>query len=189
MMKKLLTYILVAAVALAKAAAQTQVVTADPVAYFRATYDFQSGDRIYKLELDLNNDGRKDILLSKTVHAEDGFDDVNDVPWEIFLLHADGHYASAGQKTDTGANYGVVASFRKDRYKIGFIPEINKYGLLHLECDRGRQAKCQLKAIVITGETWKEIPIGMPVDAEKNYQQLAERFANPPSPPVQELNP
>lgn len=188
-MNNLLIHILVAVVALAKAAAQTKAFTADPVSYYRAKFDFQSGDRIYKLEVDLNNDGRKDILLSKTVHAEDGFDDENYVPWEIFILRSDGNYTSAGQKTNTGTNYGVVASFRKDRYWIGNIPEIGRFGLLHLVCGRGGQAKCQLHALLIEGDDFRDIPIGEPIDAEQNYDQLAKRFTGPPTPAVQELNP
>jgi hypothetical protein len=82
-----------------------------------------------------------------------------------------------------------VAGFEKNRYWIGNIPEIGRLGLLHLVCGRGGQAKCQLHALVIEGDDFKDIPIGEPVDAETGYAQLAQRFTNPPTPAVQELNP
>jgi len=172
-----------------KAAAQNQVVTRDPVAYYRSAYDFKSGDKMFKLEADLNQDGRQDILLSNTVHAEDGYEDANYVPWEIFLLREDGNYASVGEKTDSGVNYGVLAAFPKNRYWIRQIPEINRYGLLYLSCGRGGHAKCGLQAIVIEGESFKKIPIGEPVDAETGYDQLAPRVPIPPTPVIQEFNP
>lgn len=48
---------------------------------------------------------------------------------------------------------------------------------------------CVGPAIVIDGDAWKEIPIGEPVNAEKEYDKLAERFTVPPTPAVQELAP
>jgi len=188
-MKKNIIITLVVGVWSAKAEAQNQIITSDPLGYYRSTVGFQAGDRIFKLDIDLNNDGRIDVLLSKTVHAEDGFDDKNNVPWEIFLLRADGKYASAGEKTDTGVNYGVVAGFPKNRYWVGQIPEINRYGVLYLICGRGEHAKCQLQAVVIEGEAFKEIPVGEPVDAETGYEQLLQRIPVPPTPAIQELNP
>lgn len=42
---------------------------------------------------------------------------------------------------------------------------------------------------MIEANGWKQIAIGQPVSAETNYEQLAERFATPPTPAVQELAP
>lgn len=187
-MNKKVISVLVMAVCVVRAAAQNQVVTANPLSYYSSVVGFRSGDKIFRLDVDINNDGRQDILLSKTVHAEDGFDDKNDVPWEIFLLRADGNYATIGKKTETGVNYGAVAGFPKNRYWIGHIPEINRYGVLYLICGRGEHAKCQLQAVVIEGEAFKEMPVGEPVDAETGYEQLLQRFATPPTPAIQELN-
>ncbi|CAN5813037.1 hypothetical protein BH11VER1_BH11VER1_39980 [soil metagenome] len=188
-MNYLLICSLVTHVALANAFAQNQIVTADPVAYYRAEVDFQLGDKIYKMDVDLNNDGRSDIIISKTVHSEDGFGDTNNLPWEIFLLRADGTYASAGHKSDAGINYGVVASFRKSQYWIGIIPEIGRFGVLHMVSGQGDQAKCQLHALIIEGESFRDVLIGEALNAEANYEQLALRFPKPLKPPVQELTP
>ena len=100
-----------------------------------------------------------------------------------------GQYILAGEKTDTGINQNSGVGFKKDQYWVGLIPELNRYGLLYLSCGRGGQAKCQLKAIVIEGDAFKEIAIGQPVSAETNAEQLAQRFTNPPTPAVQELAP
>lgn len=160
--------------------------TDNPEQYFRYHWDLEGATKIFKLAADINNDGLTDVFL-----ATDKSDppEESQTGWEFYIAKTGGQYVVAGQKTDTGINENTGVSFDKTQYKIGWIPEINGYGLLHLTCGRGGQAKCQLKAIVIDGDAWKEIPIGEPVNAEQNYDQLAERFTTPPTPAVQELNP
>lgn len=46
---------------------------------------------------------------------------------------------------------------------------------------------CQLHAIVIEGDGFKNIPIGIPVNAEENYEKLAKRFTTPSLPAIVEL--
>ena len=164
--------------------------TNDPVGYFRGVYEMSLVQKLLKLEADLNNDGRLDVLLGHIDNDPDsGVTPDDEIGWWVFIAQASGGYVLAGQKGEEGTVVDSVPTFKKDQYKIGLIPEINKHGLLHLSCGRGGQAKCQLKAIVIDGDAWKEIPIGEPVNAEENYEQLAERFTTPPTPAVQELNP
>ena len=160
--------------------------TTDPVQNFRDTWDMEGVTRIFKLEADINNDGLSDIFLST---GKSDPPEADELGWQLYIAKTGGSYVIAPQKTDTGVNPSSIPGFKKEQYKIGFIPEINGHGLLHLSCGRGGQAKCQLKAIVIDGDAWKEILIGEPVNAEENYDQLAERFTDPPTPAVQELNP
>lgn len=160
--------------------------TTDPVQDFTSDWDMEGVEKIYKLEADINNDGLMDIFLST---GKSDPPEVDELGWQLYIAKPGGSYVIAPQKTETGVNPSSIPGFKKDQYKIGFIAEINGYGLLHLSCGRGGQAKCQLKAIVIDGDTWKEIAIGDPVNAEENYDQLAERFTTPPTPAVQELNP
>lgn len=142
--------------------------------------------KIYKLEADINNDGLKEIFLST---GKSDPPDLHEFAWQLYIAKPGGQYVIAPLKTETGTNPTVIPGFRKDQYKIGLIPEVNRYGLLHLSRGRGGQALCQLKAIIIEGDAWKEIPIGKSVSAEANYDQLAQRFTNPPAPAVQELAP
>lgn len=164
--------------------------TNDPVAYFRSVYEMSIVEKLLKLEVDLNNDGRVDVLLGHIdIDPDTGKTPNDEIGWWVFIARESGGYLLAGQKVDDGTVVDSVPSFTKTRYKVGFIPEINRHGLLHLSCGRGGQAKCQLKAIVIDGDAWKEIPIGEPVNAEQNYDQLAARFTTPPTPAIQEINP
>lgn len=160
--------------------------TTDPVQNFKNEWDMEGVAKIYKVEADINNDGLSDIFLST---GKSDPPEPDEMGWQLYIAKPGGNYVIAPQKTETGVNPSSIPSFKKNQYKIGFIAEINGYGLLHLSCGRGGQAKCQLKAIVIDGDSWKEIPIGEPVNAEQNYEQMAERFATPPTPAVQELNP
>lgn len=158
----------------------------NPLQHFKSECDLDGVPRIYQLDVDVNNDGKKEIFLS-TGKSDPPSED--ETEWAMYIAKEDGKFILAGEKTNTGvrSNAGVV--FKKNQYWIGLISELNRYGLLYLSSGRGGQAKCQLKAIVIEGDTFKEIPIGEPVSAEANYEQLAQRFPSPPTPAISELIP
>jgi hypothetical protein len=158
----------------------------NPLDHFKSEWDLEGVTKIYKLEVDINNDGFKEIFLS-TGKSEP--QDVDELGWQIYIAKPSGQYLLAGEKTNTGINQNTGVGFKKDQYWIGLIPELNIYGLLYLTCGRGGQAKCQLKAITIEDDSFKNIAIGQPLDAELNYDQLAQRFVIPPNPLVQELSP
>lgn len=165
--------------------------TNDPVAHFRSVYEMSIVRKLLKLEADLNSDGRVDVLLGHIDQDPDTnqLTPDDEIGWWLYVAQAGGGYVLAGEKSDEGTVTDSVPSFKKNQYKIGMIPEIGRYSLLHLSCGRGGQAQCQLKAIVIEGDAFKEIPIGQSVSSEENYDQLAQRFSQNPTPPVQEFDP
>ena len=165
------------------AGGEAQTTTA-PLTHFKDRWELTGVTKIYKLEADINYDGLKEVFLA--VNKSDP-PEGDEVGWELYVAKPGGQYVLAGQKTDTG-NQNTGPTFDKNQYWIGVIPELHQFGLLHLSCGKGVQANCQLKAIVIDGDAWKEIPIGEPVNAEKNYEQLAQRFPQTPTPAVQETN-
>lgn len=179
--------------ALANCQAQTLIgsTAADPVAHFRSVYEMSIVKKIYRLEADLNNDGKKEILVGHIDEDPDTHQQTeeSDVGWWVYVAKENGQYTLAGKKMGEGIISDASAGFSKNQYWIGMIPELNRYGILHLSCGRGGQAKCQLKAIMIEGDAFKEIAIGQPVSAETHYEQLAQRFPNPPVPALQELTP
>lgn len=169
----------------AAAHGQTGAVTVDPAAHLRSVYDMVGVTKIYKLEADVDNDGRKEVFLSP---LEPDDDDQN-LGWYLYIARPTGDYILAGAKTDTGIRPESLVVFDKAHYMIGQIAEIGQTGLLHLQCGQGGHAKCQLRAIVIEGDAFKEVPIGDSLSAEENYDRLAQRFPQVPTPSVQELNP
>ncbi len=172
--------------ALTTARLHAQTTTTNPLQHFKSDVDLDGVTKIYKLEVDINNDGLKEVFLST---GKSDPPDVDEFAWTLYVAKPGGQYVLAGEKTDTGVRENAGVGFKKDQYWVGLIPELNRYGLLYLSCGRGGQAKCQLKAIVIEGDAFKEIAIGQPVSAETNAEQLAQRFANPPTPAVLELAP
>lgn len=188
-MKKRIKWIqfLVAATMLAEATAvdDVPIITTDPVAYLRANYDFEGVTKIYKLEADINNDGRKEVFLAPLEPEENG----QELGWFLFIAKDNGKYLLAGETKHNGGAPNMLPGFSKKLYWIGNIPEIGRFGLLTLMVGTGGQAKCQLHAIVIEGDGWKDIPIGEPVNAETKYEELKSRFQIPPSPSLQELQP
>ena len=163
-----------------------QTNTTNPLQHFKNESDLEGVTKIYTLEVDINNDGLKEVFLSTGKHDPP---EVDEFGWDVYIAKPGGQYVLAGEKTDTGINQNSGIGFKKDQYWIGLIPELNRFGLLYLSCGRGGQAKCQLHAIVIEGDAFKEIAIGQPVSAETNFEQLAQRFTIPPTPAVQELAP
>jgi hypothetical protein len=102
--------------------------------------------KIYKLEVDINNDGLKEVFLST---GKSDPPDVDEFAWDLYIAKPGGQYMLADEKTDTGIRQNAGVAFKKGQYWIGLIPELDRYGLLYLSCGRGGQAKCQLKAISI----------------------------------------
>lgn len=166
-------------------AAIAEIVTTAPLEHLRATYELLGVEKILKLEVDINNDGLKEVLLAPLEPDEDG----DEIGWYLYLAKANGQYVLAGESTKTGIIQGSLPSFRRDRYWAGNIPEIGRHGLLVLKCGSGGQAKCQLHAIIIDGGAWKDVLIGDPVDAETGYGEMSKRFPAVPAPPIQELKP
>lgn len=182
MRKYILSIVLVSALQNSIAAEKTM----DPIQNFKSQWEMAGVVKIYKLEADINNDGMAEVFLST---GKSDPPDEEDFGWQLYIAISESEYAVAPQKTETGENPNSIPGFAKERYRTGFIPEINKHGLLHLVRGRGGQAMCQLIAIVIDGEAWKEIPIGEPVSVEEHYEELAARFETPPTPAIQEIDP
>lgn len=178
---RLIAVISCSALVAGKVHAQSSVV--NPLHHFKSEWDLEGVAKIFQLEADLNNDGKKEIFLSTGKSDPPNEDETG---WSIYIAKEDGKFILANEKTDTGIRSNAGVSFKKSQYWIGLIPELNRYGLLYLSSGRGAQAKCQLMAIVIEGDAFKKIPVGQPVSVEANYEQLAQRFSNPPSPVVQE---
>jgi hypothetical protein len=185
-MKHIQTIILLCWVALTTGCLRAQTTITNPLQHFKSESDLEGVTKIYKLEVDINNDGIKEVFLST---GKSDPPDVDEFLWDLYIAKPGGQYVLADEKTNTGVRQNACVGFKKDQYWVGLIPELNRYGLLYLSCGRGGQAKCQLKAIVLEGDAFKEIEIGQPVSAETNAVQLAQRFTNPPTPAVQELAP
>jgi len=108
--------------------------TKDPVAHFRSSYAMNTVQKMFKLEADINNDGHADVFIGTTdVDADTGqVDEEDEIGWFLYIARQSGDYILAGQRVENGSIVDAAPSFKKDQYKIGFIPEINGYGLLHL---------------------------------------------------------
>ena len=166
--------------------AQTSQPITDPVQDFKARMDHTGFTNIYKLEVDINNDGLKEVFLSFGPGPD--APDAEEWGWEMYIAKPGGTYSlSAGEVTPAGVKDALVPGFSKTYYWIGMIPEINQYGLLHFVVDHGRQATCRLWALVINGNGFTDIPIGQPVSVKDNLSTLEARFPNPLVPAIQTI--
>jgi len=164
----------------------------DPVADFSAKYEGKSGDKIYRLVCDLENNGKPDIFLAYSSSLEsDG-----DCGWVLYL-NRNGKYITAPGLTEHGGTDSTLGiTFNIKRYKIGNIAELDKWGLLTSETSTGVNNGTQLKAIIVEGNTFKMVDVGSyqlytgPTPTPSpGSTPVPSRFPNPPVPAIEELNP
>lgn len=165
----------------------------DPVNYYIRTQEHTDSDKFYKLEIDINNDGKKDILMTSTQNASES--DSKYFSWTLYLA-TDNGYVVEGENRRGFIDETTRFGFRMDKYVAGYIPEIKKYGLLVLDVsipsrDETKKQKATLRAIVIEGNGWVEHRIGesVNIDDKATYKALLQRFPNPPTPSIQEVKP
>ena len=113
-------------------------IVADPVGDYRQSAFATSsipGDHIIKLEVDVDNDGKKDIFLScdkSCLHDHTEYEN-NVYTWRLYRNLGNGRYAVLDRQRfkNPGAEF-LEGSFDFDPEKafVGFIKEANAYGLL-----------------------------------------------------------
>lgn len=184
-------FLLFGALAMAKASVSAQI--SNPASDFVSSWDHDSSDVLYKLDADINNDGHSDVFLTLTRNRNES--DAKVYNWQLYIGNANG-YAQAGENRNGVVDTTTPASFRIDKYAVGYIPELQTNGLLTLclsipSRDDTKEQKAWLKAIVIEGGGFKELPVGQHVNVSDSaaYNQLLQRFPTPLTPAIQESAP
>lgn len=116
----------------------------NPKAYLDNTTrrdSYYSDFRVFRVALDLNNDGRKEILVSSTKDRDGKLGNI----WSVYEPAADG-FAEAGEMT-----------FSANRFYLGQIDEINGYGLLTFNPAGGGEGT--LSAYLFDGAAVREVQI------------------------------
>lgn len=147
----------------------------DPVQHYLSDVFYEPGDQMYRLESDLNGDGLNEVFLTLSRYkSEESLGE--EFGWRLYIATSAG-YVQAGQKVDSGhVDLTAAVGIRKDAYRIGIIPEVNSFGLLTIsECCTTKvdRTTAQLVAIVLDGDSFKEIRIGEPTE---DAESLKKRF-------------
>ena len=129
-------------------------------------------DTVFWMISDVDGDGIVDLLVTSGGNREE--EDTLNYAWYVYKGNADGTFTQV--KTATGES---SLSLWIGRCWMGVIPEIGRYGILHLVCGTGGHAKCQFKAVLLQGNVLTEVPIGKPVNAEENFDSMWGRFKGP----------
>ncbi len=153
-------------------------VFADPVQYFLANYEAAPGDKLLKLQVDIDGNGQEEVLLS--LSKSNAYKSGN--LWVVYIP-VQGGYTDAKQQEGDGSirDYALVG-FRPDAYYIGQISEINGQGIAAYI--PGGEGKGFLKAITLQGDTIHEVDLGEIDSAGTRYQEL---FGSTPSVSIQEI--
>ena len=126
---------------------------------------------------DIDGDGINDLLVTSKGNREE--EDTLNYAWAVYKGNSDGTFTQL--KTANGES---TLSLWIGRCWVGVIPEIGRYGILHLVCGTGGHAKCQYKAVLVQDNKLTEVPIGQPVNAEENFYTMWGRLKGPNVPIV-----
>jgi hypothetical protein len=165
----------------------SQVVT-DPKQDFISRLDPIVGDTYEKLEADFNNDGRADIAYT-AASLKNEFEFGERYSWDIYIKITGG-YKRIGSKDSEGyVSTDFMIDFRKDRYWIGMIPELNAYGLLTMTeggIKQKGEPKGRLKALLFDADGVRTVNVG---SETTDIESLKRRFPKILTPPVQLVTP
>ena len=171
----------------------------DPLADFLASFERNTGDKVYRLKCDIENNGGEAVFLA---YSHD-IDSDGDCGWTLYLKR-NGVYIRATGINESGNIVDYLSpTFNIHRYVIGNIPELSQFGLLTSEVSLGRTGGTQLRAVVIIGNSFKMTNVGgfqsyvpTPTPTPGNGGSptptptpAPSRFPNPPVPAIEELNP
>lgn len=164
----------------------SQVIT-DPKQDFFTKIDAVSGDTYQKLEADFNNDGLTDLAFT-AASLKDEFEVRERYGWVIYIGVAGG-FRHLGFKDADGVDPLIFLGFRKDRYWIGMIPELNAYGLLTMTeggIKQKGEPKGRLKALLFDADGVRTVNVG---SETTDIESLKRRFPKILTPAVQPVTP
>jgi hypothetical protein len=167
---------MVAAIALPNIA-RADVFT-DPAQHFLANYETAPGDKLLKLQVDIDGDGQEEVLLS--LSKSNAYKSGN--LWVVYIPVQGGFTDAKQQEADGFTRDYALVGFRPDAYYIGQISEINGRGIAAYI--PGGEGKGFLKAITLQGDTIHETDLGELDPSGTRYQEL---FGSPPSVSIQEI--
>ena len=166
----------------------------DPVADF-FSFNVSNLKTVYVLQGRMGSSTNNTVMIGYISNDIDA--DPSAPMWDVYSPQPDGSYNIVGKNTTNGADLGFNADFNKNEYNIGFIPEVNSYGLLYTTYDEKSAPYeiCQLHAIVVNSNSWSDVLVGSPIneitpqDETSLSNVISQRFSNPPSPAIQVLTP
>lgn len=153
----------------------------NPVQHFLATYETEPGDELLKLEVDINGDGRNEVLLSlsKSYAYKSGH------LWVVYI-GVQGGYTEAKGIGETGEVLEhPMVSFRPDVYYVGQITEIHRRGIVSYVPGGG--GKGYLKAITINAGKVRETDLGEIAPQGADKAKYDRYFSKAPSVQIQKL--
>jgi hypothetical protein len=115
-------------------------IVADPITDFTARHkndvrgESEKNEGVIRLEVDIDNDGSKDVLLSSEMSGVDAESENRVHNWDVYRKLEDGRYASIElhqfNMPDGPELLQGTVQFDPDIFYVGFIKEVNAFGIL-----------------------------------------------------------
>lgn len=155
-------------------------IVADPITDFTARHkndvrgESGKNERVIKLEMDIDNDGRKDVLLSSEMSGVDAEYENRVHNWDVYRKLEDGRYASIElhqfNMPDGPELLQGSVQFDPDVFHLGFIKEVNAFGILatfYLQRHNG----VELWAYVLRGDHFEVLNFPDPKKTPEIYHR------------------
>jgi len=139
----------------------------DPIHVFAVFHGLGAGRIIYKWILDLNHDGKKEILLAaKPTQAELQEDEresngdpqiSNECDFAVYIPDHNGYYESKGLEEDGGIAAAAIA-INVNRCFVGKIKQLNRWGIVTIDVEpegRRNPAVATINAYTLEGDYLK----------------------------------
>ena len=152
--------------------------TANPVQDY-ATSHALTGSVIYRWNVDLNNDGKLDVLLDTKLTDEEVAQENRDTKnrydpnahsFEVYVAKATGstYIQSTGVNNGIELGLGIAPTIDITQCYVGQITELNAYGVVTIKVDAPREGSAVARILVYTieGDHMKETKL-----AEYNPEQ------------------
>jgi hypothetical protein len=156
----------------------------DPVAEFKAEHNIPAGDRILKLEVDINGDGRNEMLLCLKSELEKDKEDHEPVAWTFYIARNTlpvTYSKSVGTETKQGElSVDDLPQIDPERCFVGQVTELGKRGIVTIRYNRPREGPPIgiIHAFTVEGDHLKRTELARFTDSPNTHALFAKYLAD-----------
>jgi hypothetical protein len=117
-------------------------IISDPIADFKINLTISSGDKVLKLDIDVNGDGNKEAFLCLKSDFDKEKEDRQPQSWDVYLgknVGGNSYLKSGGVEIEPNSIDGILPDIDVVRCFVGLIDELGKNGVVTIRYDNPRE--------------------------------------------------
>ncbi|HEV7403061.1 MAG TPA: hypothetical protein VGO11_09055 [Chthoniobacteraceae bacterium] len=131
----------------------------NPLSDFKAKMDIAGSDFVYRWEVDIDGDGKKEVMLSSQLDYEQELKDGQLPGWLVYIAKSHGSGYVFAKELDEGGVIGyAIPQIDPEMLYVGMIEQIGKRGIVTMQVDHPRKAPevAYIYAYTINGDHLKK---------------------------------